>query len=730
MLNATYAHASLYRGWMVFALFLSTLCWTSLARAVNDDWSDVGSGELFFLANDASSPNYLPAVTLSTSYDANVAGLIATTEMTQTFRNDSQQWREAVYVFPLPEDAAVFSMDMQVGDRLIVGKIEEKQKAEKVYQQAKAEGKRAAVVHQQRPNLFTHKVANIGPGEMITLTLRYQQNIRYRAGAFSLALPLTVTPRYIPGSSAAPAWSEEDKNRLRNELRSHESTLINDSGWAPATDQVADAPEITPPTIAAEDLATPSHQARIRVHLNPGLPLESIESATHRIQWVQQTNGYEVSLESNKDILMDRDFTLTWRVRQGAEPEAALFKEVVGDDVYAQLLLMPPQFSDEGLSLPRELIWVIDTSGSMEGVSIQQAREALLQALDTLTPRDRFNVIEFNSSARKLFPQATPAQERALHQARRFVRGLKADGGTEIAEALDRALSDAAPEGYVRQVVFLTDGSVGNEMALFKQIDQQLGDSRLFTVGIGPSPNRFFMRKAAQFGRGTYRHISDTSEVSDKIAELSDALRQPALRDVRLDTPVTPNAEVYPLAIPDLYRGEPVQLLFKVEDGAGMSELPASIQGFGVGLLQDEQPLWSRSLDLQQAAPSQGVARAWARHKIDHWLDRKSMGETEESVRDTVLPLALDFALMSPYTSFVAVEETPARPRDSELESDAVPNLLPQGMSPNMARMPRTATASPLMIHVGVFCMTVAGLLGWRDIRELRNRKYRFGRRV
>ena len=229
----------------------------------------------------------------------------------------------------------------------------------------------------------------------------------------------------------------------------------------------------------------------------------------------------------DEEVPADRDFELAWKARPGSMPKSALFKEVRDGGTYALLTLFPPAGAGaERGRLPREVVYVIDTSGSMEGESIQQARKALLLAVDRLKAGERFNVIQFNSVTSRLFAEARPVTLETRGAAREYVSRLVATGGTEMAGALEAALTSSDDPRRVRQVVFLTDGSVGNEDGLFGLIRQRLGDTRLFTVGIGSAPNGHFMTKAAEFGHGTFTYIGKLEEVGEKMSRLFKALAQ------------------------------------------------------------------------------------------------------------------------------------------------------------------------------------------------------------
>ncbi|MGB5246829.1 MAG: marine proteobacterial sortase target protein, partial [Woeseia sp.] len=431
------------------------------------------------------------ATKLNTDVDIEVSGIVARVTVKQKFRNDGDLWSEGIYTFPLPEDAAVDRMRLQAGERIIEGEIQEKEAAKKTYEKAKREGKRASLVKQQRRNLFTTSVANIAPGETVTIEISYQQTVVYDDATFTLRVPTTLTPRYIPGTPLT------DKQG---------------SGWARDTDQVPDASLITPPMVTQSS----DHRISLRASIDAGMPLDIIASRYHPISVSDHAGVYKVELRNALEM-MDHDFELVWRAPPSTVARVALFSEIDQDQPHLLLMLLPPVQIDDAIAVPpRDLTLVIDTSGSMHGVSLQQAKQAVLLALDGLREQDHFNLIQFNSTTDMLFPASVPVTASNLRAARSWVKGLGANGGTEMRPALAAALRGNSELG-LRQVVFVTDGSVGNETELFSFIEQQLGNTRLFTVGIGSAPNGFFMRKAAEAGRGTFVTISALHEVQEKM---------------------------------------------------------------------------------------------------------------------------------------------------------------------------------------------------------------------
>ncbi|MEW5756198.1 MAG: marine proteobacterial sortase target protein [Pseudomonadota bacterium] len=677
---------------LYFALL--TVLASSAEANVSDDYiglDEVQQGSLLFKTGDG---HYRPAPALNTEVEIDVSGMVARAKVRQRFENRDDQWVEGVYVFPLPEDAAVDHMRMAIGERIIEGQIKERAEAKRTYEQAKAARQKAALIEQERPNLFTNSVANIGPRETVVVEIEYQQILRYDSGAFHLRFPMAITPRYIPG---APVRAEESVSHF------------DGHGWALNTDQVPDAARITPPVVSRETKINP---VALTLHLNAGFPLAQLSSPTHAIQRTDRDAAHGITEITFRDkVFAERDFELSWAPVPSQAPRAALFSDQVGAERYHLLMVLPPDANQVQQTLAREVIYIIDTSGSMAGTSIEQARQALLLALQRLRPGDRFNVISFNSTTDQLFDHAVTADAQPLQQAQRYVSGLQADGGTEMMPALEAALLNQEESNAVRQVVFLTDGSVGNEDALFGLIDRKLGPSRLFTIGIGSAPNSHFMSKAAQFGRGTYTYIGDVAEVQSKMAALFAKLESPMMSDLRVDSGGAP-LEIYPQRLPDLYQGEPLIITAK-----GAAEVQSvTISG------QRQQHAWQSRIALQSDSQSKGVGVLWARRKIADLMDRQVQGGDPQQIREQVISVALQHHLVSKYTSLVAVDVTPVRPQNAALDTRALPVNLPQGQVHEkiFGRMPQTATAAPLHLMIGGMLLLLALMIYRRQPLQVR----------
>jgi len=664
---------------IIIVLFMLSL-WPVVSRADADVLTSpdqLQSGGLLFRMQQG----YVVATNLNTEINIEASGLVGRVAVKQTFRNDGLQWVEGVYVFPLPDNAAVDRMRLHIGERFIEGEIREKEQAKREYEKAKSAGKKASLVNQQRANLFTTSVANIAPGETVVVEIEYQQTLNYDQGVFSLRFPLTMTPRYIPG---VPTGDRKG------------------SGWAADTTEVPDASLITPPFVTRSD----NHKVTMQASINAGMVLDLVASRYHPVNVVENGSVYHLTF-TDSDVPMDHDLELVWRPVAASAPRALVFSEDHDKQTHVLLMLVPPDDANAPVvDVPRELILVIDTSGSMHGTSIEQARNATLLALSGLQPSDRFNVIQFDSVTHALFPNSVDASPYRVGQAEAYVRALQADGGTEMRPALEKALRSDFDDNYLRQIIFVTDGSVGNEEALFHLIDAELGAARLFTVGIGSAPNGWFMSKAAEAGRGTYTFISALHEVNEKMARLFRKLEQPQITDIDIQWPKGTVVDAYPATVPDLYSGEPVvikaQLDRKPRAGDDVVISGNTVMGE-----------WQAVVPLTTAKDSSGIAGLWARARIAELENRRRRGEDAEKIRAEIVTTAIKHHLVSKHTSLVAIDKTPVRPATETLGKDQVPNLLPHGQSQQaIVGFAATATSAPLNRLLGAFFLILA-MFAW-----------------
>jgi Ca-activated chloride channel family protein len=651
---------------------------------------DVTSGALMMRARGGDQ--VVEAVRLGTDIDMVVSGVTVRTRVTQAFRNTTKHWVEAVYVYPLPDDGGVDTLKMIVGDKVIVGEIRKKAEAQAIYDEAKAQGRKASLVSQATPNMFTNTVANVGPGETVLVQIEYQAPVAVSAGEYSLRVPLVVAPRYAAvGTTPTP------------------------EAQAPIVDP-RQGGKINPVTIT--------------VHLRAGFPVAGVSSATHGLDVRDERGGKRITLVA-KDVPADRDFVLTWRAKASAAPDVGLFHEKVAGRHYVLAQVTPPIGLRPKPPAARDIVFVIDNSGSMGGESMRQAKAGLAYGLAQLKPGDRFNVVRFDDSVTVLFPEVVAADAGAVAKAQRYVASLDADGGTEMVPAMTAALKDGAPDtaGRVRQVVFLTDGAIGDEQGLFNAITAGRGRSRVFMVGIGSAPNTHLMNRAAELGRGTFTHIGSTDGVEEAMRRLYDKLESPVATNLTATFEGT-GADMAPGILPDLYRGEPVTVAARVGAMTGVLKISGMIDG---------QP-WEARIPLSDAEAGAGISKLWARRNVTDAEVARSLAQITEADADArVLQLGLDHQLVTSQTSLIAVDKTPSRPAGTPLNRADLPLNLPAGWDFDVlfggARhagadgqaegdaeqlagldLPQTATSGPMRVALGLGLLALGGALsagGW-----------------
>lgn len=623
----------------LLAVAVSCLVSTSLSAANANEARDPADGGALMLRGKGVATQ-MPAMRLGTDIDVTISGQIARVRVTQAFRNTGTGWMEATYLYPLPDDGAVDSLRMVVGQRVFIGRIKRRAEARATYEKALAEGRKAGLVEEERPNLFRNNVANVGPGETVMISIEFQAPVRQLGGEFALRLPLVAGPRYVPPHT----------------LAANQAAL-------------ADADSVTAP-LADPALGTKLNPVSITVHLTPGFAPANVISPYHRIN-VRDAgpNARTVTLTAG-EVPADRDFELRWR-SAGADPVIGLFRQELAGQHYVMATITPPAAQTTAQVQPREMVFVIDNSGSMGGTSMKAAKESLLYALTTLRPQDSFNVIRFDDTMTRLFEHSVAATPEQLAVARRFTEELEAKGGTEMLPALKSALIDETPDSTtrVRQVVFLTDGSISNEREMMAEIAANAGRSRVFMIGIGSAPNNFLMHRMSETGRGTYTNIGSGEEVTAKMTSLLDRLKAPSVHDlsVRVEGAAM---ELTPARLPDLYSGEPLVLLGKAAKLDGRLVISGLIG----------QKPWTQSVNLAAAIDSPAISRLWASRRIADVEAQRSASQMEDAAADEAIArLGLDYGIVTSQTSLIAEDETPTRPNGARLTREDLPLLLPAG---------------------------------------------------
>ncbi|GAA5131534.1 marine proteobacterial sortase target protein [Thalassotalea piscium] len=648
-----------------------------------------------------------------------VSGLIAYTQIKQVFINPHPLELDGKYQFPMPENAAIKHLTVKVGDNIIIGQIMEKQAAKKAYNKAKTQGKKASLVQQQRANLFTNNIANIPPRSAVTVTLTFIMPVTFLNNELNINLPLAMTTRYQPMHyNESPAEHSAPSSSANYQAANSSVTQVNsyeliDAGASRSQSSDFDSSTLNINSFTANELnfgganseIVAKSQAAISVVLNAGVAVSSIKSASHQINTKPINNlqsEFLISLAKAK-TLTNKNFNLTWQLEPSQQPQISTFTEKVGEEYFTLLTFFPPS-TDKPAVFSRDVIFIIDTSGSMQGSSMIQAKQSLQHAISLLNSSDSFNIIAFNDSVDLLFSSTQMVTSNTVNQALKFIQRLKADGGTEMYRPLSQALimakNSEQSEQAIRQVVFITDGAVANEFELMQLLDGAQHNFRLFTIGIGAAPNGYFMKKAAQFGRGSYLYIQNSNEVQSHIATLMTKISQPALSDIALivDSQIHHQVEVFPKKPTDLYLGEPMQVAIK-------SALPLiSVQLTGK---TKNQP-WYQQLIIDDNQPSKGISTLWARSKIEDLLDGLVKGIDKEQVKKQVIATSITHQIISPYTSFIAIEK---QPQVNTSLSQTAKNAIERSSAQTdnlLIAMPKTALGWQQQFLLGLLLMIIA----------------------
>ncbi len=611
----------------------------------------VTQGALRILNKDGQASAACPLK--QTDVKAEITGSMARVNVTQEFQNPLTEKIEAVYVFPLPRNAAVDDMTMLVGDRTVKGKIKRREEARMIYETAREAGQVAGLLDQERPNIFTQSVANITPGATVKITISYVEFLKYDEGTYEFVFPMVVGPRYVPGQPVG-----------------QQST-----GWSPDTSQVPDAsritPQVTPPGTRA------GHDISISVALDAGVPIDSLNCASHDVNTTNRpANNQAVVQLRSETTIPNKDFVLKFDVA-GKKINDAVLTHRGAQGGFFSMIFQPPDRVTAADVAPKELVFVLDTSGSMNGFPIEKAKETMKLALDALYPEDTFNLITFSGDTHILFPQPKPATRENLRLAQAFLASRQGSGGTEMMAAIRAALDPSDKQDYVRIVCFMTDGYVGNDMEIVAEV-QKHPNARVFSFGIGSSVNRFLLDKMAEAGRGEVEYVALTDDGSAAARRFHERVRNPLMTDIEIDWSGLPVADVYPKRIPDLFSAKPLILTGRyTAGGRGVVRLKGRLAGRE---FTREIPV-----ELPKSQPQHDVlATLWARTRIDDLMSQDyrgiQNGNPQTDVREAITQLGLEYRLMTQFTSFVAVEETIVTDGGQPRRID-VPVEMPEGVS-------------------------------------------------
>jgi Ca-activated chloride channel family protein len=576
---------------------------------------------------------------------AQVSGNVSRVEVTQTFENPFEEPLEAVYVFPLPDEAAVDDMEIQIGDRTIRSDIKRREEAQELYQQAIEQGQTAGLLEQERDNIFTQSLANIRPGEQIDVTIRYTESLKFEGGNYEFVFPMVVGPRYIPGTPIDPSGD---------------------------TDQVPDASRITPPVLPPE--VRSGHDIGVTVEIDAGVPIQDVHSTSHQIRTSQNERAVQVTLDG-EDTIPNKDLILRYRVA-GDRTQATVLNQVDERGGHFATYLIPAVEYDADEIVPKDVVFLMDTSGSQEGDPLAKSQELMRRMINGLNPNDTFTIIDFANTTTQLSPVPLPNTAANRTRAIAYINQLDANGGTELLNGIQAVMNfPPAQEGRLRSVVLLTDGYIGNESEVIAEVQRRLSPgNRLYSFGVGSSVNRFLLNRLAEVGRGTVQVVRQDEPTEAVAEQFFQQINNPVLTNIEVRWQGDGEApEIYPLAAPDLFAEQPLVLFGRKPDGLSGT---LQITGTAAGGQRYEQTI---PVDFEEAG-NEAIAHLWGRFRIKDLMNQMFGGETTTGV-EAVTNTALEYRLLSQYTAFVAISEEVRVDPDGTRRRVQVPVELPDGVS-------------------------------------------------
>ncbi|MFO1424228.1 MAG: VIT domain-containing protein [Candidatus Competibacteraceae bacterium] len=638
---------------LILIALLSWLPWSGALAVVPDDLGGRIEAKL------DGKPVTLPL--LKTDIDADVQGDVARVTVTQTFANPLDRAVHATYLFPLNEAAAVNAMTMEVGDERVQARIQRIEEARATFEKAKGEGRAAALLSQHRPNMFTQDIANLMPGLPIKVTLIYAQTVPRVDGAYELVVPLVVGPRYQPQGAGVAPGQPAPKGGVQ-----HWNAQTGTSGGATAKNsqaaygqwEVEQLPAYPPVfELNVPDQIDPE-RVGLTVHLNAGMAIANIESRTHPItKETPAQDRAEVKL-ANGRTLDNRDFVLRYTLA-GTRTQAGLLAYRDQRGGFFSLLLEPPQVPVATDITPREMVFVLDCSGSMDGLPIDASKAFMREALRRLRPTDSFRIIRFSDSANEFSAQPLPATPQNIQAGLRYTDALRGEGGTEMSSGIRQALAPPVPTGAIRIVTFLTDGYIGNEAEILALLKANLNDARLYAFGVGTGVNRYLLSEMGRVGRGFTRYMDPTENLEKVAGELADRLQSPVLTDIQIDWGGLEVSEQSPDRLPDLFAGQSLRI-------QGRYQQPGRYEIKVRGRVQGRPATLPLQIELPEASTEgEAVPIIWARSVIGDLHYQMTTGAhrlgnepaNADALKQRITELGLNFALVTPWTAFVAVSE-------------------------------------------------------------------------
>lgn len=590
----------------------------------------------FLIRGEKPEKSVMPL--LSTTADVQIAGVIADVRVTQKYQNTGSTPIEAVYVFPASTRAAVYAMKMTLGERVIEAKIAPRDQARRTYEQARNQGQNAALLEQQRPNVFSMNVANIMPGDAIEVELRYTELLIPTEGVYEFVYPTVVGPRYSSGQ------------------RGNEN---NSPTWVgnPYTQQGQ----------------PPAYSFGLNCQLAAGMPIQDIRCTSHKtnIQFTGKDQA-NISLKPGENQGGNRDFILRYRLSDN-KINTGLILQSSGDEQFFLAMIQPPQRPTLDMIPPREYVFIVDVSGSMHGYPLDISKQLMRRLIGSLRPTDKFNVILFAGTSNLFSETSVSANAPNLKKAIDFIDKEQGSGGTELLPALQKALSLKGVERYARTFIIATDGYVTVEREAFELINKNLNEANFFAFGIGTAVNRELIEGMAHCGKGEPAIISQPEEAEAASDKFMSEVNTPVLTHIKVGFEGLDAYDVEPLSTPDVFASRPVLVFGKYRNNPQGSIHLSGIHGNG----HFETDL--RVNEASRMSPGNALRNLWARESIRNLTDFASLG-ADEQVSHNIESLGIKYNLLTEFTSFVAVDNQ-VRNAGGNLTTIEQPLPLPEGVS-------------------------------------------------
>lgn len=567
----------------------------------------------YFLVKGDPNVDQLPLK--DTHVDIAVSGVIADVKVAQTYRNEGSRPINAIYVFPASTRAAVYGMRMRIGDEVIVAKIKEREAAKQEFETAKKEGKSASLLEQDRPNVFTMSLANLMPQETVEIELRYTELLVPTDGVYEVVYPTVVGPRY-PSQKDATAKKED---RFVKTPYLHQGNK-------------------------------PTSALHISARISAGLPIQELSCPSHQIvpQW-QNSSSAQLTLDDADPFQGNRDFVLHYRLVGNQIASGLLLYQGPDENFFLYMAQPPQRVATEDIP-PREYIFVVDVSGSMDGFPLNTSKQLLKDLIGQLRPTDLFNVVLFAGDSSALSPKSLPANQENISAAIQLLEQQRGNGGTELLPAIQQAMTFPREANVSRSIVLVTDGYIAGEQGVFDYIRAHLNQCNVFAFGIGGAVNRYLIEGVAKAGMGEPFIVTQESEAPAMATKFREYVQTPVLTDIQIKAIGFDTYDVHPLNFPDLLAQRPV-ILFGKWRGAltGTFELHGKT-GRGDYLT---------SLPVSGILPDEGnraLRYLWARSRIAELSDYGYGNPSADKVKE-ITSLGLNYNLLTQYTSFIAVRE-------------------------------------------------------------------------